>query len=517
MKYLFPIFFLFSNSVYAQTEFERYYTFNNWAWISQIFDFPGKGYFAVGYSDSLVLDSVGNPEIDYLNAVLINIDYNGDTIKTFSYGNSDTAYLQLYGRNSDDFARNAMKTSDGNIILTGETQSYNAQNIYDYDLWFIKLTPLLDTLWMKTFSIPDTAIVTSLVNVSTITNEKGFAVSGAQRCYGNNCYFQAHITVFDSLGNLKFHSRLLPQNHCYLQGIVQTSDNGFIATGELDNIPYTDASPLIIKVDSSGNYQWHIVLPFSGDFNYAENIIKTLDGNYVFVWENVVTIGSNKLWHYHANKIDEQGATLWQKDYVYSFDSHQRVAELPNGNLMVSGIFSDTLGYTTMGYLMLADSNGDSLWTRKFRGNPTSVIRCIAGNPTSDGGFILGGETYCCNTHPLFGQTSSMWVIKTDSLGLILSSNEIGKPIVKDYRLGVPYPNPAIEEISINILTPFTENNTESILLLFDISGRQINSYDISPGINIKKLDVSQLRAGEYLLALSVNGYNAGVVKFIKK
>ena len=175
-----------------------------------------------------------------------------------------------------------MIADDGNILVAGETQSYNADNIYDYDLWILKFNTDLDTLWTKLYSIPDSQLAINAGQGAKI-HDGGIVLPGSQNYLGNpNSQFR--IAAFDSAGNLKFNSQVLKQYHGTFYGAVETSDHGFIGSGILYNsIPNEDYSPIVIKMDSVGNSQWHSILPFSGDLHFANNITRTLDGNYIYI------------------------------------------------------------------------------------------------------------------------------------------------------------------------------------------------------------------------------------------
>ena len=352
-------------------------------------------------------------------------------------------------------------------------------------------------------------------------NNGGLIVAGGQE-ERNAFEHQMKITKFDSLGNLVFNKQILPNSTGYLFGIVETQDKGFITCGMFyNNISNSDISPIVLKTDSMGNVDWYHILPYSGDINEAQSIIKTNDGNYVYTWENVFNQAGahNKVYMQHVTKIDEAGNELWTKDYGYSFDYYQRIKQLPNGNLMIVGKYTDTLGTGPQAHLIVCNSNGDTLWTRKFSGEPgTSPApspNCYDGTFTTDGGFILTGETYCCNFTPNVGWTSSLWVLKTDSLGLITSVNNLAQSELSHASLGSPFPNPANTTTTISTVIP--PSNQKCFLLLFDLQGRQLEQIKLEMGFNQTVINLSAYTSGEYIIALSVDGFNAGTKKIIKR
>ena len=56
-----------------------------------------------------------------------------------------------------------------------------------------------------------------------------------------------------------------------------------------------------------------------------------------------------------------------------------------------------------------------------------------------------------------------------------------------------------------------------AFLLLFDVTGRQLQQIKIEIGFNQTAINFSEYPAGEYVIALSVDGFNAGTKKIIKQ
>lgn len=523
-KSLFLLFFV-PVFCFSQQVFEKYFTMSTFTSGDKVIEIPGIGYFIVAFNDSVAVDSLGIPFMDFVSGKICKLNYQGDTVKVFNIGNEDTLFRSLYGQNSDDFSRDLILTDDGNLLVIGETESYNASFLYDYDLWLLKFNTNLDLLWMKNFSIPDSSLNIQFGESCKLANGN-FVIPGTIN-YMNTIEYHFRLTEFDTNGNLVFSKSLLPNDLGFLIGVVETSTHGFIATGYIyNNISNNDLSPIVIKTDSLGNVEWHHILPYSGDIHLAQSITKTNDGNYVYTWENVFYRPGalHKVYMMHATKIDELGNESWTKDYGYTFDHYQRIKELPNGNLMMVGKFTDTLGMGPQGLLILCNSNGDTLWTRKFSGEPgisfAPIPRCYDGIFTSDGGFILSGETACCNFTPNLGWTSSLWVVKTDSLGLITSVSDLPNPETGNTIISLPYPNPCHERCTITTLVPPENANTSGergiYLLLFDLQGKQLKKIEIGIGLYQTSIDMNDLSTGEYIIALSVNGFNRGVKKVVK-
>lgn len=65
------------------------------------------------------------------------------------------------------------------------------------------------------------------------------------------------------------------------------------------------------------------------------------------------------------------------------------------------------------------------------------------------------------------------------------------------------FPNPARENINVNT----TVSETERVGVISDITGRQLKTFFIEPGLNEKSIPVNDLLPGVYILQLNTNGY----------
>jgi hypothetical protein len=254
--------------------------------------------------------------------------------------------------------------------------------------------------------------------------------------------------------------------------------------------------------------------------NGANNIIKTLDGNYVFVWANVDSGACCYVYIYHATKIDDHNNIIWTKTYFYSYNENIRVSEFPNGNLLMTGIYNDTISSGTCPFLMICNSNGDSIG--KFVFHNYLPVWCYDGIPTSDGGVILTGGSGCCHFSTIENAyTTDMWVLKVDSLGLIGLGINLPKVPLLYANIGNPYPNPTNDKCVIATLVPPLDENgiieNGAFLNLYDMQSKLLKKIPLSIGLNQTIIDMSKYASGEYLCVLSLNGYNAGAKKIIKQ
>jgi hypothetical protein len=92
------------------------------------------------------------------------------------------------------------------------------------------------------------------------------------------------------------------------------------------------------------------------------------------------------------------------------YDKAFSAQETSDGGFIVAGFTSSFGAGEYDVYLIKTDSLGDTLWTRTY-GDSTSN-HGYSVQQTSDGGYIIAGETYDLNT-----DRYDVYLVKTDSLG----------------------------------------------------------------------------------------------------
>ena len=254
---------------------------------------------------------------------------------------------RIYGTNEDSIL-SVQQTSDGGYILGGETGSYGAGS---YDAWLIKTDANGNQLWNMTFG--------------------GTDVDKAK-------------------------------------SVQQTSDGGYILTGETSTLSNWDTDTWFIKTDSNGEKLWG--LTFRGaEKNIAISIQQTSDREY-FLAGVTGSYNSDNFDHWLI-KIDENGHQIWKRTIIEKANNPARfVLRTSDGRYILLGITGLYENKEHNIWLIGTDPNGSPIWNRTFDGGRHGVISSI--QQTADGGYILAGET------ELFGSGDyDAWLIKTDLIG----------------------------------------------------------------------------------------------------
>lgn len=187
--------------------------------------------------------------------------------------------------------------------------------------------------------------------------------------------------------------------------IQQTFDGGYIIGG--DDFPYVPA--LLVKTDSWGNIVWR--KEFGGNPGgpgaSINSVVQALDGGYVATGDEYDAF---------VIKTDSDGNLLWNKTLrSYDFDGSGTSVKLTNDG-----------GYIVAGFAVNGSTNCDNSFLIKIDDNGTIEWDVTVGEPdlwnytvfdvsqTSDGGYILAGKKYG-GSGPLFEHYCLL--IKTDSNG----------------------------------------------------------------------------------------------------
>jgi hypothetical protein len=178
-------------------------------------------------------------------------------------------------------------------------------------------------------------------------------------------------------------------------GIIQTSDGGFISVGQGSGRAQT------FRLDASRNLLWQTNL--GGTLGSAGwGVAATGDGGFVVAGFTSATDGDAADNHGGVDgwvfKLDANGSVVWKHCMGGSGDEHLFSVNINNdGTIMVAGETNSNDGDVSGNHggwdlwLIKLDANGNKLWTKCYGGSDTEYMGTIRATP--DGGFILTGSS----------------------------------------------------------------------------------------------------------------------------
>ena len=279
-----------------------------------------------------------------------------------------------------------------------------------------------DILWTKTYG-------QGRANFVIETNDSGFIMVGNRgpylghnyyRYWWNHYYWNAFLIKTDEFGDTLWTKSYEDSNHSY-QGnsIQQTNDNGYIVVGA-DSIYVW-----LLKTDEFGNTIWAKSIDGGPvGIHWGNSIFETEYGgyiiggirNYLKTFTDDITYVFGNDW---LNKTDTQGDTLWTKTYRNNPSGSNCVQMVNDGGFIIVSTRVTDKNYEEV-WLLRTDEFGDTLWTKAYGGSHDDYGNYV--QQTHDGGFIIVGTkdiNYCGN----------IWLIKTDEFGDTLWTKTYGEGI----------------------------------------------------------------------------------------
>ncbi|HNB12092.1 MAG TPA: hypothetical protein PKY09_04215, partial [Bacteroidia bacterium] len=155
-------------------------------------------------------------------------------IRTNGYG--DTLWTRTYDKSTSDAAMDVKQTTDSNFIIAAITYD---TTVYKNNIYLIKTDAAGDTLWTKKYFYPLHQVVYSIDQ----TTDGGYIMTGnTDNSNGRSLYLIKTNATGDTLWTRTYNPNI--DNYGYF--VRQTKDGGFIICGA------TSTGSYIIKTDSLG-------------------------------------------------------------------------------------------------------------------------------------------------------------------------------------------------------------------------------------------------------------------------
>ena len=436
-------------------------------------------------------------------------------------------------RNNYEGLFSIIETSDGNYVAVGSTSNVLSGTGASY---MVKLGPLGDTLWTRTFLRANSGTVFYDV---VEKNNGNYVVCGGTRDT-TNTNSDALLMEITPQGDSVWLRRYGNMDNQWVEGLSYHPDVGFVAAGityDSAAAPFSDA--WIFKTDTLGNLQWSLQHDQYGLDDFFDDVTFTSSGEIIAAGVTVIS-SVNGLDFF--GKYDSLGNVIWLKEYggveaggVFSIGSTSeggclfgggiqvsgeifgRAGELDslgnllwannystdiiigidkqsNGNIIVCGSTIDSVTSEPRAFMMGLTSSGDSIWSRTYthyggssEDYPLNII------VADDGAYVMCG--YIIN-NPL-PEKNDGWIVKTDSLGCIIPGCAVGLDDLHIKHTFEMFPNPANSNL---VLKVNMEEANDVIVTILDVAGKLIHTvtyYQLSEA-HFLNLDVRDFASGIY-------------------
>ena len=212
-------------------------------------------------------------------------DWDAWLIKTDSSGIKQ--WDNKFGGTYSDYAYSVQQTTDGGYILAGATNPTNT----NLDVFLIKTDSGGNSVWTKNFGGGNDDYGWSVEQ----TTDGGYIISGWTESFGSG-NSDVYLIKTDSSGNSVWTKTFGGANYDFSRSVRQTTDGGYIVAGTTDSLGAGLSDFYLIKTDSSGNKQWENT--YGGGMNdYGWCAQETSDGGFIFTGETYSSgAGSADVW-----------------------------------------------------------------------------------------------------------------------------------------------------------------------------------------------------------------------------
>jgi hypothetical protein len=322
---------------------------------------------------------------------LLRTDGSGDTLWTRTFGPNG---------NGDAAGGSVAQTRDGGFIIAGWGERHlNSEG----DLLLIKTDAGGDTVWTRQLDLPGSQGASCVRQ----TLDNGYIIVGTNRTTQNGDG-DIWVVKTDENGDTSWTKSFGGSGQQDGNSVEQTSDSSYIVLGTTWNQNGMHSQIMLTKTDASGNELW--TRTFGNDYReWASSVRQTSDGGYILTGntEPSSIAGGGAL----LLKTDGDGNLVWQKLLNGSGGwLGNSVEPTSDGGYVIAGYTFSCAGAQTGAWLVKTDGGGEVVWDAGF--GRVSYNDGVAASEAPGGGYLLAGST--C---PDSATNSDIWVIKTDALG----------------------------------------------------------------------------------------------------
>lgn len=316
-----------------------------------------------------------------------------------------------------DTTTDVLQTADGGFILCGSVRS--ADTNWRNQVLLVRTDGKGKELWTRTY----TGFLYPYAAARSIdqTRDGGFIMVGStfDELAPNRADVLLIRTAAD--GQELWRTTFGGPLGDYGSEVHETADADFIVVGTVD-YGYSSQSAMLFHLDSEGHELWSRNLGCCT----GRSVQQTVDGGFIVAGQ---TTGGEFNSDALLVRTNPEGNELWRRSFDAGLiDQAYSVKQTSDGGFIVTGEASrGSVGRSADLFLLRTNGNGDPIWDRYFGGD--DIERGYDVEQTSDGGFIVAGETH--GLGPIWPPgivSQDVYLLRADSDGNELWSKTFGGP-----------------------------------------------------------------------------------------
>lgn len=298
-----------------------------------------------------------------------------DPTTVVALGQSDSG-VHMYGGERDDGSYSIIQASDLGFAVAGYTRSFGAGGS---DMWLIRTVQKLwgtstyyqADSWNRTYGGLGDDAAKSIIQAS----DGGFALAGYTNSSGAGG-FDMWLVKVDEYGEPQWNMTCGGELDDAANGLIQTSDGGYLQTGYTNMPNGTAASTWLVKTDASGSMEWNQTYAGLG-----ANAVIANGNSFVCAVQFPDAFG--------LLRVDSSGQVQLNQTYesTRAFAKAESVIATSDGGYALAGWVADSETGARDGWLLKTDSLGNVLWDKTFSG--TGIYSVIE---TLENGYAMTGD-----------------------------------------------------------------------------------------------------------------------------
>jgi len=469
---------------------------------SKIIQSYNGGYLVFGSSFSTDGDLTGISTHGQFDWWVISLNANGNIL-----------WSKTYGGSKFDWWGDISKTSDGNYIITGKSQSVDGDLSNGFGFpndsagWVVKIDTSGNIIWEKSYGSRQLNVGDDLFNSVQNTSDGGYILAG--NVSSNGSIVNGHhgetdfwVVKLDSFGNFKWQQCYGGSGNDRAYAINPTQDGGWVIVGttrsndfDVNNLRGLD-DIWVIKISNTGILEWQKCL--GGNLNeLATSIYQINSGGFMVAGSTLSSNngdvgfnnGSYDMWLVKLSpettvpiRLDQYNARALGSNSV--LNTWQTAQEINSSHFVVERSI-DGRNFNEVGRMQAATN---SMVMRNYRFTDQTVD------------FNANGIYY--------------YRLKMVDLDGSASYSQIEKVTNSTFQSIIIFPNPVREVLNIQL---YAEQQENALIQIYDLKGSLITKrkINITKGANLLKQEVFNLADGSYYVV--IQGSRVWKAYFVKE